>query len=417
MNMPATVAYLLVHYPGPSYTFFQREIIALESQGIDVFPIAVNRIRKDQLFSDRDISDAKRTFAIKATSPMQALVAAIKFTLQSPKAVVHALKIIAKLGLTNLKGTLWHLFQLVEAMLVVTECEKRNVKHIHAHFGDVPATVAWFAAELGKHRGPKSLQSWSMTIHGWTEFTREEATLLREKVTRATFVVAISDFTNAQLMRIAGPDYDPSRCSVVRCGLDLNDYPFSPRKDVSKTPVVLITARLADEKGHALLLEALALANSTDHPMELVCIGDGPSKEFLVSETNRLGLSHQVHWLGAQSAVRVREELERCDVFCLPSFAEGLPVSLMEAMAVGRPVVATAISGVPELVQDKETGILLPAGRADLLAEALIAITTDDTLRESVVKKGRARVAEMHDLSQNGKQLVELFRKHVPDLD
>ena len=412
----ADIAYLTTGYPSPSHTFIQREIHELERQGVNIFPISINKVGPTELLSDLDRSDAMRTFTIKQTSPLRAVVAAARFTLSSPKAVIEVFALIVKLGVTDLKGFLWHLFQLVEAMLVVRECERRGVTHVHAHFGEVPATVAWFAAELGRRRSATSVQTWSVTVHGWREFTNENAAMLGQKMRSATFVAAISDFTRAQLMRIAGVAHSAENFSVVRCGLPMGDYPFEPRAALCDVPTVLMTARLADEKGHLVLLEALAALRRADTPMRAVFIGSGPVAELLADATTRLDLSDLVTWMGAQPPSVVHEQLQACDIFCLPSFAEGLPVVLMEAMAVGRPVITTYISGIPELVENNATGLVLPAGRSDLLADALLRLVNDRELRAQLVKAGRARVEAMHNIGPIATQLGALFTANVPAL-
>ena len=413
----ADIAYLTTGYPSPSHTFIQREIHELERQGIAIFPISINKVGANELLSDLDRSDAKRTFTIKQTSPLRAVVAAARFTLSSPKAVIEVFRLIVKLGVTDLKGLLWHLFQLVEAMLVVRECERRGVTHIHAHFGEVPATIAWFAAELGRRRSATSVQTWSVTVHGWREFTNENAAMLGHKMRSATFVAAISDFTRAQLMRIAGVAYSADHFTVVRCGLPMRDYPFEPRAVLCDVPTVLMTARLADEKGHLVLLEALAALRRAGTPMRAIFIGSGPVAELLADATNRLDLSDVVTWMGAQPPSVVHQQLQACDIFCLPSFAEGLPVVLMEAMAVGRPVVTTYISGIPELVENNVTGLVLPAGRSDLLADALLRLVNDGELRAQLVKAGRTRVEAMHNIGPIAAQLGALFTANVPALN
>ena len=410
----ADIAYVTTGYPSPSHTFVQREIHELERQGIAIFPISINVVPAKDLLSDTDRSDAKRTFTIKKTSPLRAALVFARFTVQSPKAVAETLGIILKLGITDLKALLWHIFQLTEAMLVVEECERRGVTHIHAHFGEVPATVAWFAAELGRRRSATSVQTWSVTVHGWREFTNEAAANLPQKFRAAAFVAGISDFTRAQLMRIAGATHANERFHVVRCGLPMDSYPFDPRAEMSAVPNILMVARLSEEKGHTIVLEALALLKSQGTTMNVVFIGSGPIQARLAAQATKLGLDEQVNWMGAQEPSVVHEQLKQCDIFCLPSFAEGLPVVLMEAMAVGRPVITTFISGIPELVENNVTGLVLPAGRSDLLADALRRLTTDSELRHHIVKHGRQRVEAQHDVEPIARQLAELFTANVP---
>lgn len=415
-NRCADIAYITTAYPSPSHTFVQREIHELERKGIAIFPLSLNTVSAKELLSETDRFDASRTFAIKGTRPLAAAIAAARFTARSPRAVWHVVKLVIGLGVSDVKGLVWHLFQVVEAMLVVRECEARGVTHIHAHFGEVPATVAWFAAELGKGRGADSVKTWSVTVHGWREFTNEAVANLPEKLRAASFVAGISDFTRSQLMRIAGASFVDDRFAVVRCGLPFEDYPFEPRSTLNPVPTLMMTARLSDEKGHLIVLDAMARLKRSGVALKAVFIGDGPMRASLLDETARLDLSDVVTWMGAQPPSVVHEQLRACDFFCLPSFAEGLPVSLMEAMAVGRPVITTYISGIPELVENNVTGLVLPAGRADLLAEALQRLVSDCDLRDTLTRQGRDRVRAMHDLDPITDQLVELFHANVPAL-
>ena len=194
----------------------------------------------------------------------------------------------------------------------------------------------------------------------------------------------------------------------------MDSYPFDPRAEMSAVPNILMVARLSEEKGHTIVLEALALLKSQGTTMNVVFIGSGPIQARLAAQATKLGLDDHVNWMGAQEPSVVHEQLKQCDIFCLPSFAEGLPVVLMEAMAVGRPVITTFISGIPELVENNVTGLVLPAGRSDLLADALRRLTTDSELRHHIVKHGRQRVEAQHDVEPIARQLAELFTANVP---
>ena len=239
--------------------------------------------------------------------------------------------------------------------------------------------------------------SWSVTIHGWHEFVNEREASLRQKVARGrSFVVCISDYTRSQLMRISLPTTGRSCASCAAASTPPRSRDASHGRSASR-PGVLMVARLSPEKGHVVLLEAVKLLGDRGMPIEVDLIGPGEFRDGLESAASSLGVDDRVVFLGACTPAEIDEHLAASDVFCLPSFAEGLPVALMEAMAVGVPVVTTYISGIPELVIDGGTGMMVPAGRADLLASAIERLCDDRELNTSIVEAARAKVEEQHE--------------------
>jgi glycosyltransferase involved in cell wall biosynthesis len=298
-------------------------------------------------------------------------------------------------------------FQVVEAVLVYRYCVRQGVTAIHAHFGHAPASVALFASRLGNAIG-RDRWSWSVTIHGYHEFATEDTARLRQKMIEVDGVAAISHFTRAQLMRLSEPR-DWPKISVVRCGIDLGVFRLRSATDAgpaSSRPLVVVIGRLSPEKGHAVLIDAVEILRDRGVDLDVHCAGEGPLRGELEGRVATAGLSDRVQLLGALPPAEVTQLLHRADVFCLPSFTEGLPVSVMEAMAVGVPVVASAITGMPELVADGSTGWTVPAGSATLLADALLrALEAPD--REEIVAAARRAVERQHDIRRT---IVDLER-------
>jgi colanic acid/amylovoran biosynthesis glycosyltransferase len=404
--MSVRIAYLSTHYPLVSHTFIQREIIALQHLGIDVFPVALNQAHDGDLLTDTDRSEAARTFYVKGMGKGRIATTLIATTLRHPVAVLKGMgRAVAGSGL-DLSSSLKRLLQFLEAMLVWRHTAKHDITAIHAHFGQAPATVARAAAAFGADVG-RGVRTWSVTMHGWNEFVTEDTADLRTKINDAQLVVGISDFTRAQLMRISDPSSWP-HLAVVRCGLALADFPQRNDPGMSDTPTIVITARLSAEKGHLVLVEALSMLRERGTTMRARFIGSGPFRDEIASAISRFGVDELIEFTGALPPAEVAAELRAADIFCLPTFAEGLPVSIMEAMAVGVPVVTTYISGIPELVTDGVTGWVVPASNAALLADKLAEVRGDDRL--SIVQAARERVQAQHDIAINAPQLAALLR-------
>ncbi len=400
------VAYLSTHYPSVSHTFIQGEITALEATGIEVLPIALNAPGPGDVQTDLDRAERDRTLYVKAI-PRAAMVRTLARTLlRHPGAVVRTgLQALAS-GRLDLGAGAKAVLQLLEAVLVWDHCQRHGVHAIHAHFGQAPASVAWWVARLGNAIGDERW-TWSVTIHGWHEFVTEDTSRLRDKLTAADLVVCVSDFTRAQVLRIA-PRSAWDEVAVVRCGIDLEAFAPRASRPVGSPPLVVVTARLAAEKGHLVLLDALRRLADEGMAVHARIIGDGPLRGEIDDAITRLGLDDVVELTGALPPAEVAAALREADVFCLPTFAEGLPVSLMEAMAVGVPVVTTYISGIPELVVDGETGWVVPAGSTEALSGALRDALTSPT-RDARIAAALERVRDRHDRVRNAVELERLL--------
>jgi glycosyltransferase involved in cell wall biosynthesis len=267
---------------------------------------------------------------------------------------------------------------------------------VHAHFTSPSADVGLLVAALGGWR-------FSFTAHG-TDIVTDLPARLAAKVRAADAVVCVSDVGRAQLMMgVAEEHWD--KLAVVRCGVDAGTFApaAAPREDADPSaPLrVLCVGRLAPEKGQQVLVDALAACPG----VAVTFVGAGDKLEALRRRAAARGVDDRVTFTGAVGQDRIAAHYAAADVFCLPSFGEGVPVVLMEAMASGVPVVATAVGGVPELVEHGVTGLLAPPGRADALADALMRLAGDADLRRRLAAAGRARVEEEFDLERNAERL------------
>ncbi|MGD9703662.1 MAG: glycosyltransferase family 4 protein [Acidimicrobiia bacterium] len=402
------IAYITTHYPSIPHTFIQREVLALRRRGATVHTFAINPAGDHDVLSDTDRAERATTTYIKSVSKRRIAWVLARSFVTHPVAVLGAFGFAARSGGTDVKAVLWRCFQMVEAAVLHDHCRRAGVHHVHAHFGQAPANIAWFCTEWGNRLEGDARWTWSATIHGWHEFVNEEAASLREKVATASFIACVSDFTRSQLMRISAPQHWP-KLHVVRCGVDVDAIDRrTPPAHVGPARI-LVTARISPEKGHLVLIEAIAILRGRGIDVQARLVGPGPFEELLGERIAELGIADAVVAVGALEPSKVLDELRDADVFCLPTFAEGLPVALMEAMAVGVPVVSTFIAGIPELVIDGETGVVVPAGRADALADAIERLVTDPAFAGALADKARAQVAAHHDLNANIGELAELF--------
>lgn len=406
------IAYLSTNYPIPSHTFIQGEIAEIERLGIQVLPIALNRVGEDDVLSDLDRREAARTYYLKATAPAEILAGVLRVAARHPLAFSRVLGRALSDAPAGLRARTIRLAQFVEGLLVWRHCEEHGASAVHAHFGQAPASVASFAVAFGNAVGRKRW-TWSVTIHGWHEFAAEVESGLRAKFASADLVVCVSDFTRAQVLRLT-PVEDWAKVALVRCGIDAERFSARPYREPAATPKVVVVARLSPEKGHIVLLEAMRRLRRDGCDVSACFIGEGSFRPELEKAAARIGVADAVTFAGAQPPEAVAATLREADVFCLPSYAEGLPVSIMEAMAVGVPVATTYVSGTPELVVDGETGWIVPAGNVELLANALRSALSSPS-RRAVVDAGRAAVAARHDRGRNCAELAAHLRRcHGP---
>jgi colanic acid/amylovoran biosynthesis glycosyltransferase len=394
------IAYLTPIYPLPSQTFIRREIAALEAQGLTVHRFALRRFT-GELAEPADTVEQDRTCAILDAGAWGLFKASVGEAIRRPMRFGAAVAAAVRLGQRSERGLIRHLIYLAEACWLRRRLARCGAQHLHAHFGSNSADIALLSHLLG---GP----SYSITIHGPEDFDAPRSLSLREKVHRATFVAAVSEFTRSQLYRWCAPN-DWPKIHVIRCGLDAM---FLRRESVPlpEKPRLVNIGRLCEQKGQLLLVQAAAQLRDQGIAFELAMVGDGPLRAEIEGLVNRLDLRDHVRVTGLVSNQRVRQELEAARALVLPSFAEGLPVVIMEALALGRPVISTYIAGIPELVIPGSNGWLVPAGSLGALVAAMAeALTAQPAELGQMGRAGAARVAREHDARTEAKKLADLF--------
>jgi glycosyltransferase involved in cell wall biosynthesis len=394
------IAYLVNQYPKVSHSFIRREILALERQGFEVLRIAL-RGWNDGLVDAEDLRERERTRYILQDG-MGSLVKASLATLVSrPGRFFSALSLALKMARRADRPLPLHLIYLAEACRMLPWLREFGAEHLHVHFGTNPTEVAMLARVLGA-------PAYSFTVHGPEEFDKPEFIGMREKVRRSAFVVAISSFGRSQLFRWI--DYaDWPRVAVVHCGLE-NGFSDVEPVPPPAAPRLVCVGRLCEQKGQLLLMAALHQLRQKNIDFELVLAGDGEMRAEVESLIRTYALERHVRITGWISSDQVREELLAARAMVLPSFAEGLPVVVMEAMALRRPVLTTYVAGIPELVIDGECGWLFPAGDVDALAAALEdCLVTPLSRIEEMGAIGHARALERHSIDTEAAKLARLF--------
>lgn len=392
------ILYLLNTYPAPSHSFIRREIHALERQGHQVTRLAMRRPAQNLVDAD-DQAEAARTHYVLAKNGLGRLArATLGAAVRSPTQFARALAMAWRLGRRGDRGRLVHLVYLAEAAATAAHAKACGATHIHAHFGTNPPAVALLARLLG---GPR----FSFTVHGPEEFDRPIGLALGEKIAHSAFCVAISSYGRSQLCRWAAPA-DWPKLKIVHCGIDPARFP-DPQPLPSGGPNLVAIGRFAEQKGHLVLVEAMARVAQRLPKARLTLVGDGEMRPEVEAAITSAGLADHIHLAGWQDEAGVRTALANAQALVLPSFAEGLPVVAMEALAAGRPVIGTYIAGLPELVQPQECGWLVPAGDAQALANAIedMAQTPRDTLSKMGLS-GRARVLARHDVHREAAKLA-----------
>jgi colanic acid/amylovoran biosynthesis glycosyltransferase len=394
------LAYLIPTYPMPSQTFIRREIAALEAQGLTVHRFAARRFGAE-LADAADRTEQERTCYILDGGPLGLAKALIIEAVAHPGRWIAALAAAIRLGQRSERGVIWHLIYLAEACQLRRLLAGCGAGHLHVHFGTNAASIALLCRHLG---GPP----YSITIHGPEEFDAPRQLALGEKIHHAAFIVAISQFTRSQLCRWAAWE-DWHKIHVIRCGLDETFLSRGPAP-VTDWPRLVHVGRLSEQKGQLVLIEAAARLRSQSINFELVIVGDGPLRTELERLIDQHGIRGRVRITGFLDNQGVCREMEFARALVMPSFAEGLPVVIMEALALGRPVISTYIAGIPELVEAGRNGWLVPAGAVEPLAAAMAAALAADTaVLEAMGQAGAARVAEGHNVLIETKKLAGLF--------
>nr|WP_250122772.1 glycosyltransferase [Chroococcidiopsis sp. CCMEE 29] len=399
-----TIAYLINQYPKVSHSFIRREIAGVEACGIRVARFSI-RSCSTELVDEADKLELEQTRVVLGRGMVGLLFGLLSVAVTKPIRFLQTLWLMLRLGWCSEQGVLRYLAYLAEACVLLGWFADSGVTHVHAHFGTNSTTVAMLCRALG---GPP----YSFTVHGPEEFDKVKALALAEKVERAAFVVTVSSFGKSQLYRWCAPK-QWSKIHVIHCGVD-DGFLAQPPVAVPAEPRLVCVGRLCEQKGQLLLLEAVHQLATEGLRFKLVLVGDGPLRAEIKALIARLGLQEYVEIIGWASNSEVRQHILASRVMVLPSFAEGLPVGLMEALALGRPVISTYVAGIPELVKPGVCGWLVPPGSVEALTAAMrAALQLPVEQLEQMGRAGAEQIAQRHDAAVEASKLVALFQSSV----
>lgn len=394
------IAYLTSVYARASDSFVRGEVLALRELGHRVDTFSIRRPPVEELVSEEIRREHDSTEYLLAEGLPKMASALLGWSLRAPGRLARCLALCGRLGNPGLRGRLVPFAYLLEAGLLARRLRRLEIEHLHDHIAEGSASVALLASVL-------SGTPFSFTVHGPEEFERAASLALEEKTRAARFVVAITEFARSQVCRWIDPGLW-SKVHVVHCGVDPRflEAPIEPPGDDRLVTV----ARLVPQKGLDVLVEALAEVRRRGAGLDLVVIGDGPMRPALARRIAELHLEEAVSLRGWLGVDEVAAEVELAKALVLPSFAEGLPIVLMEAMARGRPVVATRVGGIAELVEPGVNGWLVAPGSVEQLTAALDALASagkEQTARMG--REGAAAVAREHDRLEEARKLAALM--------
>ncbi len=400
------LAYIVSQYPMLSMIFIIREVLQLRAMGFDIHVASINAAdRGAEGLTEAEAAEASRTCYIKPQGPAGALKAHARTLLTRPRGYLRGWALAFRLARLDLGALFYNLMYLTEALMVGVWMEQRQLRHLHAHLGSQAATIALFVKTIHGH-------GYSITVHGPDEFYNAPGQYLTQKVIAADFICCISHFARSQLMKLSPYDHW-SKLEVSRLGVDpqvFSPRPFNPEPGIFE---IICVGRLTPAKGQHILIEAVARLRDQGRRLQLRLVGDGEDRASLERQSRRLELENHIIFEGAVNQDRIRELYARADAFAIPSFAEGIPVVLMEAMAMEIPCVTTRITGIPELIEHGRDGLLTAPSDVGGLADAIAKLMDDPQLRQRLGKNGRQRVLRDYDLSINVERLAGIFQRRL----
>ena len=399
--MTGPIAYLTGEYPRATDTFIQREVLGLRDCGIKVLTCSIRKTGAEHIVGDEQRNEARQTFYVlgAAKNPRHLIRSHFKALIKSLTGYFRGLKLAISTRPPGLKALFYQMFYFAEAVVLADYLHKNGVKHLHNHIAKSSCSVAMLASEI-------SGIPFSFTLHGPDIFFAPEKWRLDEKIVRARFVACISHYCRSQAMVFSGPEHW-DKLHIVHCGVEPERYAEAPEKNGKN---LLFVGRLAAVKGLPVLFQALDRLLKKHPEICLTLIGDGPDRTSLEAQAKPLG--DRVKFVGYKSQTEVAQYLNKTDALVLPSFAEGVPVVLMEAMATRVPVVTTRIAGISELVEDGISGVLVAPGDVAALHTAISGVLSSPAKRKKMGDAGRKKVVSQYNVKTESAWLATIFENY-----
>lgn len=400
------LAYFINQYPKVSHSFIRREILELENQGVDITRIAL-RGYNDTIIDEQDLSEQLKTNYIVNTKIHIIFLTFIKSFFLHPVGFLKAMRMLITISRKSDKLIYYHFIYFIEACMLVKYMKNDGVNHVHCHFGTNSTEIALYAHLIAGI-------SYSFTVHGPEEFDKPISISLSKKIKHSSFVISITSFCKSQLFRWC--EYSEwHKIHEVHCGLDklFIDQLLSV-DNLKKDNTITCVGRLCEQKGQLLLLDACNILAKAGISFNLILAGDGEMREVIEQKIKEYNLLDRVKITGWLSSAQVKEILLLSRCMVLPSFAEGLPVVIMEAMASGTPVISTSIAGIPELIEDNKSGYLITAGSIDELVNAIKhVLTCSDSELENIKVNAQNVVRENHSINHEVSKLKTIFHRYL----
>jgi colanic acid/amylovoran biosynthesis glycosyltransferase len=403
---PIRIAYLVSTYPAVSHTFVLREVKRLRRANFDIRVASINSPdRSAHGMTCEEQDESSTTFYVKREGVRGSARAHLAVLVKSPKSYFTGLWFALRLAGTDLRRLMFAVFYFVEAVILGHWMESQDLRHLHVHFANAASTVGLIASRTFPIQ-------FSLTVHGPDEFYDAPGLRLAEKIAGASFACCIGQFARSQLMKLSPPG-EWGKFEIGPLGVDPQLFTPRPFRSTPDTFEILCVGRLVPAKGQYVLVAAVShLVKSTPN-LRLRLVGDGPDREGLERAIAAANLCRHVVLEGSVNQDRIRDYYRQADIFVLASFAEGVPVVLMEAMAMEIACVSTFVAGIPELIRSELDGILVPPSDDRALASAIKRLIDDSSLRHRLGIAARRRVMDKYNLDHNVAHLAEIFADRI----
>ncbi|MEI8185379.1 MAG: glycosyltransferase family 4 protein [Chlorobiaceae bacterium] len=395
------IAYLCSEYPAVSHTFIYREIESLRMAGMTVHTASIHKPSNLEFMTAAEQEEARSTLMVLETTLSLMAKAHLHCLLKQPAGYLRMAVGASKLLFKGPKSPVKAFAYFAEAGILLEWMHRHGITHIHEHFGNPTAIVALLMKSYGG-------VSYSISVHGPDIFYAIDSAMLAEKVRNASFIRCISHYCRSQIMRISNSD-SWKKQHIVRCGVNPDLYAVRPDPGNS-IPSIICVGRLVPAKGQHILLEACSLLKQRGVKFHLTLVGDGPDRHYLEQFVAGNNLKERVTFTGVLGQDKVRVHYDSTDLFVLASFAEGVPVVLMEAMAKEIPVISTRITGIPELIEHGQNGLLARPGDRIDLAQQIQTLLENPVLRNQFGKAGRITVIEHYNQHKNNLHMADLLK-------
>jgi glycosyltransferase involved in cell wall biosynthesis len=397
-----SITYVISQYPAISHTFILGEVNGITDEGIQVHVASINAPdRPVESLTPTEQAAYHSTQFVKSTLRRQFFSQCYRAIRSFPLGILSSFFSAFAAGIRYPRTLPHQIAYWLEAIVVANMATLHNSTQLHAHFSTQGCTVAMLAAEM-------TGIDFSLTVHGPDEFYQVNEQHLEKKFAKANFIVCISDFAKSQVMKYTQFS-DWKKLHVNNLGVDASL--FHPAEKNNACASLLCVGRLCNAKGQGVLIQAAHLLRERGIDFTLRFVGDGPDRKSLEAFTHDNQLSNHIQFLGKINHDQVQVLQREADIFVIPSFAEGIPIVLMEAMASGTPCVTTHITGIPELFTNKHDGLLVRPGNPVMLADALESLINDETLRLSIANNALETVKEKWCIHKSNQRLAQLFTR------